>query len=94
MLKNHILTRITLVVFSCIFFINSTVKAQCPTLVWSDEFNGTAFDGTKWTAENGGGGWGNGELQYYKAANATVSSGTLKITAKKECRPTIILQQD
>lgn len=84
MLKNHIPSRIALVVLSCIFFINSTVKAQCPTLVWADEFNGTAFDGTKWTAENGGGGWGNGELQYYKAANATVSSGTLKITAKKE----------
>ncbi|QNA46036.1 family 16 glycosylhydrolase [Lacibacter sediminis] len=66
------------------FLFNITANAQCPTLVWADEFNGTTLDGAKWTAENGGGGWGNGELQYYKAANATVGSGTLKITAKKE----------
>lgn len=84
MLKNYIPSRIALVVLTGILLINSSAKAQCPTLVWSDEFNGTTLDGTKWTAENGGGGWGNGELQYYKAANATVSSGTLKITAKKE----------
>ncbi len=84
MSTNYILTRMALVVLSCFFIFPSLLKAQCPTLVWSDEFNGTAVDGTKWTAENGGGGWGNGELQYYKAANATVSSGTLKITAKKE----------
>jgi beta-glucanase (GH16 family) len=53
-------------------------------LVWSDEFNGTAIDTANWVFETGGGGWGNNELEYYQAANATVDSGNLKITAKKE----------
>ena len=37
-------------------------------LVWSDEFNGpddSAADSTRWTAEVGGNGWGNQELEYY-----------------------------
>ncbi|MWC30632.1 carbohydrate-binding protein [Paenibacillus sp. MMS18-CY102] len=37
-------------------------------LVWNDEFNGAAgagVDTSKWTYETGGGGFGNGELQYY-----------------------------
>ncbi len=84
MLRNYLPARVTLALLSCFFFLNVTVTAQCPTLVWADEFNTTVLDASKWTAENGGGGWGNGELQYYKAANATVSTGTLKITAKKE----------
>jgi Glycosyl hydrolases family 16 len=56
-------------------------------LVWADEFDYTgAPDPTKWVPEIGTGnnGWGNGEAQYYRAENATVSNGTLKITAKKE----------
>lgn len=80
----NLIIRASLIVSTSLFILNASLKAQCPTLIWSDEFNGTALDGTKWTAETGGGGWGNSELQYYKAANATVSSGTLKITAKKE----------
>ncbi len=84
MKKNQLALRMALVVLTSLFIVNTSVFAQCPTLVWSDEFSGTSLDGAKWTAENGGGGWGNGELQYYKAANATVSAGTLKITAKKE----------
>lgn len=53
-------------------------------LVWSDEFNGTSVDTSKWVFETGGGGWGNNELEYYQAANATVANGNLMITAKKE----------
>ncbi len=37
-------------------------------MVWNDEFNGSAGSGVdtaKWTYETGGGGWGNGELEYY-----------------------------
>jgi beta-glucanase (GH16 family) len=83
MKKNFAFTGRMLALFSILLFTKGAMS-QCPTLVWSDEFNGTALDGTKWTAETGGGGWGNKELQYYKAANATVSSGTLKIIAKKE----------
>jgi beta-glucanase (GH16 family) len=55
-------------------------------LKWSDEFNGTAVDTAKWVFDTGNGtqGWGNWELEYYQAANATVSGGYLNITAKKQ----------
>lgn len=64
--------------------------AQCPTVVWGDEFSGNTLDGTKWNYQTGTGcaegicGWGNNELQYYKQENISVSNGTLKITAIKE----------
>ncbi|MFP9113161.1 family 16 glycosylhydrolase [Flavobacterium sp. RHBU_3] len=64
-----------------------TPDPQYNTLMWADEFDYTgAPDSTKWTMEigNGTNGWGNNELEYYRAENATVSDGTLKITAKKE----------
>lgn len=57
------------------------------TLKFSDDFNvDGAPDASKWTAEigNGTNGWGNNELQYYKAENAVVEGGNLKITAKRE----------
>jgi hypothetical protein len=54
------------------------------TLEWSDEFDGSELDDTIWTALNGGGGWGNNELEYYQKDNATVADGHLTITAKKE----------
>ncbi|RYG50069.1 MAG: glycoside hydrolase family 16 protein [Chitinophagaceae bacterium] len=57
-------------------------------LVWSDEFDYTGLpDSTKWTAETGGNGWGNNELQYYTAGrreNARVEKGLLTIEAQKE----------
>lgn len=65
---------------------SDTAKPVTPVyaLVWSDEFNGTAVDTANWVFETGGGGWGNNELEYYQAANATVANGNLMITAKKE----------
>lgn len=66
------------------------VMAQNPALVWSDEFSGSALDATKWQAQIGDGcqegicGWGNGELQYYRAENAVVRNGMLEIIAKRE----------
>lgn len=56
------------------------------TLAWFDEFSGTAVDTSKWNFETGNGswGWGNAELEYYQASNATVANGYLTITAKKE----------
>lgn len=63
---------------------------QCPTVVWSDEFDGTTLDTNKWEPMIGDGcsygicGWGNNELQYYKAENATVANGMLTITAQRE----------
>ncbi|ANQ49564.2 family 16 glycosylhydrolase [Flammeovirga sp. MY04] len=67
-----------------------TTLAQCPTLVWSDEFDGNTLDLNKWEPMIGDGcdygicGWGNNELQYYKSENAVVSDGTLKIIVKNE----------
>jgi beta-glucanase (GH16 family) len=60
------------------------------TLVWFDEFNGTDVDTNKWEFMIGDGsaygipGWGNNELQYYTANNATVANGELTITAREE----------
>ncbi|SCY92276.1 Por secretion system C-terminal sorting domain-containing protein [Flavobacterium anhuiense] len=66
-------------------------QAQCNTLVWSDEFNGTTVDLTKWQSISGNGcpslcGFGNAEAQRYDPNQATiVKEGTnsyLNIEAK------------
>jgi len=57
-------------------------KAANWQLVWSDEFNGSI--GPDWAFENGGGGWGNNEQEYYQRQNATIENGMLVITAKRE----------
>ncbi|CAM3795476.1 carbohydrate binding domain-containing protein [Cohnella lubricantis] len=58
------------------------------TLVWSDEFNDTTIDPSKWTYDigNGSGGWGNNELEYYtdRPENVKEENGNLVITARKE----------
>lgn len=66
-----------------------TTAAREWTLVWSDEFNGTAgarVDTTKWVADTGGQGWGNQERQYYTLSeNAALDgAGNLVITARDE----------
>ncbi len=55
-------------------------------LVWSDEFNDTAIDESKWNFETGNGnwGWGNGEHQYYRQENASIENGKLVIEARNE----------
>jgi beta-glucanase (GH16 family) len=56
--------------------------------VWSDEFDGTSVNSTKWTYDigNGQNGWGNNELQYYtsRPTNVFVAGGLLHIVARKE----------
>ena len=57
-------------------------------LVWSDEFDGTSVNPTKWTYDigNGSNGWGNNELQYYtsRPTNVYVAGGLLHIVARRE----------
>ena len=65
-----------------LLFGRPAAQAQTYQQVWADEFtNGISAD---WQFENGGGGWGNNEKQYYQAANATVVNGELQITARKQ----------
>jgi beta-glucanase (GH16 family) len=66
--------------------ISNDVFAQDYQLIWSDEFNGSKLDNSKWEHQigNGSGGWGNNEKQYYRVENTVVSNGYLTITAKKE----------
>ena len=60
------------------------------TLVWSDEFDGTALDPDRWSIQVGDGcsqdlcGWGNNELQWYQSGNVEVGGGRLTITARRE----------
>ncbi len=59
-------------------------------MIWSDEFDGSGLDASKWTPQIGDGcamnlcGWGNNELQYYRSENAEVVDGVLRIIAKRE----------
>lgn len=60
------------------------------SLAWADEFSGSNLDSSSWECQKGVGQdvglweWGNQEKQYYKAENASVSNGKLKIEAKRE----------
>ena len=73
------------------FYGDCNMTVACPTMpVWQDEFNGTSLNTADWQPQLGDGtsegipGWGNNELQYYKAENATVANGVLTITANRE----------
>lgn len=80
----------------CIFGLSETSftqekqsRASKWKLTWQDEFDapdGSPVDPNKWTAEVGGKGWGNRELQYYtdRIDNAYQANGSLVIKAIKE----------
>jgi beta-glucanase (GH16 family) len=54
------------------------------TLTWADEFQSTTL-GSHWAHETGASGWGNNELQYYRAENTSILDNEyLLIEAKKE----------
>jgi beta-glucanase (GH16 family) len=55
------------------------------TLVWHDEFDGTALDPARWSYDQGGL-WSNGELQFYTARpeNVRVEGGHLVLEARDE----------
>jgi beta-glucanase (GH16 family) len=83
------------VLFLAAFFAEIAAQGQVRyrKLTFKDEFNGagnSAVDTSKWTAETGGGGWGNQELQYYtnSTQNAYLDgSGSLVIKAVKLTPP-------
>jgi len=54
------------------------------SLVWSDEFEGTELNHSKWSVVYGGGGFGNNEKQFYRGENAKVADGVLSMEAKCE----------
>ncbi len=82
------MSKIHILGFSLLLIIYSVpLSAQCYELLWAEEFDTTGMpDSETWNFETGGGGWGNNELQYYRAdsSNAYVENGTLVITARKE----------
>lgn len=72
--------------------IQIVYKTNQWNMTWSDEFNGTELDMSKWSYQEGTGaeygieGWGNNEQQYYTRDNAKVGDGTLTITATGDDR--------
>jgi len=60
--------------------------ATTPPTLWQDEFDGpqgASPDPGNWSAETGGSGWGNQQLQYYTSSAATLDGdGHLVITAE------------
>jgi len=79
---------ITALVLICVF--TGCKAADKWTLVWSDEFDETELDMSKWTyqvgngAEYGNPGWGNNEAEYYTPLNVNVEDGKLVIEANRE----------
>lgn len=64
--------------------VPSTKAATNYSLFWSDEFNGTAVDTTRWGVYHNNYGSGNNELECNTPNNAAVSGGNLVITGKKQ----------
>jgi beta-glucanase (GH16 family) len=67
----------------------ATADPNAWILVWADEFDqpdGSSPDPTKWNHQQGGSGWGNGELQHYTntTENSFIQSGMLVVKANKE----------
>lgn len=69
-----------------ILLCSTASPAQTWNLVWSDEFDSASISKSNWMYDTGGGGWGNGELEYYtdRPENSSISNGNLLIVARKE----------
>jgi beta-glucanase (GH16 family) len=73
------------IIITLLLSITLIVSAEYQ-LVWQDEFNGNALDGSKWQIEQDCSGGGNNELQCYtnKQSNVRVGDGFLHVTARAE----------
>jgi beta-glucanase (GH16 family) len=94
----HMTILVTLLINSLLFACSEDNKVTDPgdknnvdplegySLLWSDEFDGTEIDNTKWEHEVNGRGGGNNELQYYtdRPENSYVEDGKLHIVARQE----------
>ncbi|MDZ4121885.1 MAG: glycoside hydrolase family 16 protein, partial [Candidatus Cloacimonadaceae bacterium] len=78
-------------------FSYNCLSAQIGEIIWQEDFN----DLENWIIETGNGswGWGNGELQFYRAENVSVvpiaaepGNNALRITARQESGPGIVDQ--
>ena len=89
------MTKITPILLPLCLLVTISCKQSDPIkkdykLVWSDEFEGTELDETKWEYQLGDGSeyglwrWGNEEDQFYKKENASIVNGTLRIKAIRE----------
>ena len=73
-----------------ILLIYNPINSEIPegyNLVWSDEFEGSSLDSSKWQYNIGGEpNWGNNELQYYtdRKENVFLANGNLHIKALYE----------
>lgn len=62
---------------------DTEVTVECADLIWSEEFDGTALDETKWSYQRGG--WNGANVQNcYVDENTKVADGSLQITSKYE----------
>ena len=76
----------SLSLFLFFFIFAGKTFAQNYKLVWSDEFDSTSLDMSKWSFDTGGSGFGNNELEYYtnRSSNLHIENGNLVIQALKE----------
>lgn len=93
MKRSYLITAPSLLILLLVFFLAAAGQVKARKMAFKDEFNGpagSAPDPAKWTAEIGGAGWGNQELQYYRNSteNAYIDgSGNLVIKALKMSPP-------
>jgi len=85
-------SRLLTIILPAFFLLPIGLQAQNWELIWSDEFEDTDLDESRWSYQYGTGayeglsGWGNAELQYYtdRPQNVFVQDGKLHIVAREE----------
>jgi beta-glucanase (GH16 family) len=88
---------IAALVLAGLFLAGGAAHAQVGDLIWEENFDN--LDNWIKLTGNGGWGWGNGELQFYKEDNVDIAAvpgepgnGALRITARMESGPGIVDQ--